>query len=171
MQLNLDSRMEVAPSVVTRGVGGDTMLLDLDSGTYFGLDPIGGFPRFTFGTRPDKALGDADLWDKAESLIRDALVQRDWTEADGSKESVAVVTLVYDHDSASLAQKLASIQHENHKAVVSALHVHMDKHNCLEVLVLRGRARAIVRMGEGLLSTKGVKFGKLVPATTGQRLR
>jgi CopG family nickel-responsive transcriptional regulator len=104
-------------------------------------------------------------------LIRDALVQRDWSESDGSEESVAVVTLVYGHDSSSLAQKLASIQHENHKAVVSALHVHMDEHNCLEVLVLRGRAKAIVRMGEGLLSTKGVKFGKLVPATTGQGLR
>jgi CopG family nickel-responsive transcriptional regulator len=104
-------------------------------------------------------------------LIRDALVQREWAEAAGGEERVAVVTLVYDHDSSSLAQKLAHIQHENHKAVVSALHVHMDEHNCLEVLVLRGRARDVVRMGEGLISTKGVKFGKVVPATTGQGLR
>jgi len=104
-------------------------------------------------------------------LIRDALVQREWAEGGGGEERVAVVTLVYDHDSSSLAQKLAHIQHENHKAVVSALHVHMDEHNCLEVLVLRGRARDVVRMGEGLVSTKGVKYGKLVPATTGQTLR
>jgi CopG family nickel-responsive transcriptional regulator len=104
-------------------------------------------------------------------LIRDTLVQREWSESNGSEERVAVVTLVYDHDSSSLAQKLAHIQHENHRAVVSALHVHMDEHNCLEVLVLRGRARDVVRMGEGLVSTKGVKHGKLVPATTGQRLR
>ena len=104
-------------------------------------------------------------------LIRDALVQRRWTESDGSEERVAVATLVYDHDSSSLAQKLAHIQHENHRAVVSALHVHMDEHNCLEVLVLRGRARDVVRMGEGLVSTKGVKYGKVVPATTGQDLR
>jgi len=104
-------------------------------------------------------------------LIRDALVQRQWSEAKSREEQVAVVTLVYDHDSSSLAQKLAHIQHENHKAVVSALHVHMDEHNCLEVLVLRGRAREVLRMGEGLISTKGVKHGKLVPATTGQALR
>jgi CopG family nickel-responsive transcriptional regulator len=104
-------------------------------------------------------------------LIRDALVQRRWTESDGAEERVAVATLVYDHDSSSLAQKLAHIQHENHRAVVSALHVHMDEHNCLEVLVLRGRARDVVRMGEGLVSTKGVKYGKVVPATTGQDLR
>jgi CopG family nickel-responsive transcriptional regulator len=104
-------------------------------------------------------------------LIRDALVQREWSESSGREERVAVVTLVYDHDSASLAQKLAHIQHENHRAVVSALHVHMDEHNCLEVLVLRGRARDVISMGEGLVSTKGVKYGKLVPATTGQSLR
>jgi CopG family nickel-responsive transcriptional regulator len=104
-------------------------------------------------------------------LIRDNLVQRAWSESDGTEERVAVVTLVYDHDSSSLAQKLAHIQHENHRAVVSALHVHMDEHNCLEVLVLRGRAKDVVRMGEGLVSTKGVKHGKVVPATTGQGLR
>jgi CopG family transcriptional regulator, nickel-responsive regulator len=104
-------------------------------------------------------------------LIRDNLVQREWSESSGSEERVAVVALVYDHDSSSLAQKLAHIQHENHRAVVSALHVHMDEHNCLEVLVLRGRARDVVAMGEGLVSTKGVKFGKVLPATTGQGLR
>jgi len=104
-------------------------------------------------------------------LIRDALVQRVWSEAEGREERVAVVALVYDHDSSSLAQKLAHIQHENHRAVVSALHVHMDAHNCLEVLVLRGRGREVVAMGEGLVSTKGVKYGKLLPATTGQSLR
>ncbi len=104
-------------------------------------------------------------------LIRDSLVQREWSESDANEERVAVVALVYDHDASSLAQKLAHIQHENHKAVVSALHVHMDAHNCLEVLVLRGRAKDVITMGEGLVSTKGVKFGKLLPATTGQGLR
>jgi CopG family nickel-responsive transcriptional regulator len=104
-------------------------------------------------------------------LIREALVQREWSEAEGREERVAVVALVYGHDSTSLAHKLAHIQHENHRAVVSALHVHMDAHNCLEVLVLRGRAREVVAMGDGLISTKGVKYGKLLPATTGRSLR
>jgi CopG family nickel-responsive transcriptional regulator len=55
--------------------------------------------------------------------------------------------------------------------VVSALHVHLDPHNCLEVLVLRGRGKDISAMGDGLVSTKGVKYGKVVPATTGEGLR
>ena len=123
----------------------------------------------------DRLIAEKGYVNRSEAirdLIRDALVQRAFTqESDRREERVAVVTLVYDHDSASLAQKLAHIQHENHKAVVSALHVHMDEHNCLEVLVLRGRGKDVVAMGEGLVSTKGVKYGKLVPATTGQDLR
>ena len=79
--------------------------------------------------------------------------------------------LVYDHDSSSLAQKLTHIQHEHHKSVVSSLHVHLDEHNCLEVLILRGRASEIIAMGESLVSTKGVRYGKVVPATTGRHLK
>jgi CopG family nickel-responsive transcriptional regulator len=118
-----------------------------------------------------EAKGYANRSEAVRDLIRDSLVQRDWAGSDGREERVAVVVLVYEHDSSSLAQKLAHIQHENHRAVVSALHVHMDEHNCLEVLVLRGRGRDVITMGEGLISTRGVRFGKLVPATTGEGLR
>jgi CopG family nickel-responsive transcriptional regulator len=122
----------------------------------------------------DRLIAEKGYVNRSEAvrdLIRDSLVQREWAEASGREEKVAVVTLVYDHDSASLTQKLAHIQHENHRAVVSALHVHLDPHNCLEVLVLRGRGRDVSAMGDGLVSTKGVKFGKVVPATTGEGLR
>jgi CopG family transcriptional regulator, nickel-responsive regulator len=128
-------------------------------------DLLGQFDRLIEGK------GYVNRSEAVRDLIRDALVQREWSESAGRQERVAVVTLVYGHDSSSLAQKLAHIQHENHRAVVSALHVHMDEHNCLEVLVLRGPAREVLAMGEGLISTKGVKFGRLVPATTGQSLR
>jgi len=122
----------------------------------------------------DRLIGEKGYVNRSEAirdLIRDSLVQREWSESKGREERVAVAILVYDHDASSLVQKLAHLQHENHKAVVSALHVHMDKHNCLEVLVLRGRASEVVAMGEGLISTRGVKYGKVVPATTGQGLR
>jgi CopG family nickel-responsive transcriptional regulator len=122
----------------------------------------------------DRLIAEKGYVNRSEAvrdLIRDALVQREWQESKTREERVAVAVLVYDHDSSSLAQKLAHIQHENHRAVVSALHVHMDEHNCLEVLVLRGQGGQVAAMGEGLVSTKGVKYGKLVPATTGQTLR
>jgi CopG family transcriptional regulator, nickel-responsive regulator len=122
----------------------------------------------------DRLIAEKGYVNRSEAvrdLIREALVQREWSRAAGREEKVAVVALVYDHDSSNLAQKLAHIQHENHRAVVSALHVHLDPHNCLEVLVLRGRAAEVIHMGEGLVSTKGVKYGKVLPATTGQDLR
>ena len=124
--------------------------------------------------RFDRLIAEKGYASRSEAirdLIRDALVQRAWERSDDREERVAVVALVYDHDSSSLAQKLAHIQHHNHKAVVSTLHVHMDAHNCLEVLVLRGSARDVVEMGNGLASTKGVKYGKFLPATTGRGLR
>ena len=138
------------------------------------LERIGVYLEDDLLSQFDKLIADKGYVNRSEAirdLIRDALVQREWSESKGREERVAVVTLVYGHDSSSLAQKLAHIQHENHKAVVSALHVHMDEHNCLEVLVLRGRARDVVSMSEGLVSTKGVKYGKIVLATTGQTLR
>ncbi len=122
----------------------------------------------------DRLIAERGYENRSEAirdLIRDALVQRAWQESNEKEERVAVVALVYDHDSSSLAQKLAHIQHDNHKAVVSTLHVHMDAHNCLEVLVLRGSAREVVEMGYGLASMKGVKYGKFLPATTGRGLR
>jgi CopG family transcriptional regulator, nickel-responsive regulator len=105
-------------------------------------------------------------------LIREQLVQDEWAHQEKDEaEKVVVVSLVYGHDSSGLAQKLTHVQHEHHKAVVSSLHVHLDAHNCLEVLILRGRASEIIAMGESLVSTKGVKYGKVVPATTGRQLK
>ncbi len=121
----------------------------------------------------DKLIEEKGYVNRSEAvrdLIREKLVERTWSEANPDAEGVAVVTLVYDHDSSSLSQKLTHIQHENYLAVVSALHVHMDEHNCLEVLVLRGKAQDVLHMGENLVSTKGVKFGRVVPATRGDEL-
>ena len=119
-----------------------------------------------------KRRGYANRSEAIRDLIREQMVQQEWAEhGKDNTERVAVVMLVYDHDSSSLAQKLTHIQHEHHGTVVSALHVHLDEHNCLEVLILRGGASEILSMGESLVSTKGVKFGKVMPATTGRHLR
>lgn len=104
-------------------------------------------------------------------LIREQLVAREWAQAGQSgAEQVAVVTLVYEHDSMDLAKRLTHIQHRSPEAIVSALHIHLDHHNCLEVLILRGNGREILHMGEQLTAIRGVKFGRIVPATTGRNL-
>ncbi|MGE4264599.1 MAG: nickel-responsive transcriptional regulator NikR [Desulfovibrio sp.] len=101
-------------------------------------------------------------------LIRSMLVQRQWEDSDG--EVAGTLTLVYDHHASGLAQKLTELQHDSHAVILSTMHVHLDHHNCLEVLVLKGSAEIIKGLGQKLISTKGVKHGHLVLTTTGQEI-
>jgi len=101
-------------------------------------------------------------------LIRAALVEEQW--AQGDAETVGTVTLVYDHHTRDLADKLTEQQHSHHDAIVSALHVHLDAHHCLEVVVVKGQARQVKRLADELIGTKGVKHGKLVTTSSGKDL-
>jgi CopG family nickel-responsive transcriptional regulator len=101
-------------------------------------------------------------------LVRDSLVDEEWE--DPNAEIVATLTLVYDHHATDLQRKLDTVQHTHHDKIVSSMHVHLDAHNCLEVIVLRGRSKLIRVIGESILGIKGVKHGRLVTTTTGQYL-
>jgi len=101
-------------------------------------------------------------------LIRNALVEDRWGRDD--EEIVGTVTLVYDHHTRDLGDKLIERQHTHHQAIVSTLHVHLDAHHCLEVLVVKGTARKVRQLADELIGTRGVKHGKLVTTTTGQDL-
>jgi CopG family transcriptional regulator, nickel-responsive regulator len=99
-------------------------------------------------------------------LIRGALVEDQWQH--GEAEAVGTVTLVYDHHSTALVDKLTEHQHTHHHQIVSTLHVHLDTAHCLEVVVLRGVSREIKHIADGLIGTKGVKHGQFVATTTGE---
>jgi CopG family nickel-responsive transcriptional regulator len=101
-------------------------------------------------------------------LIRNTLVQKEWE--DTASELAGTLSLVYDHHQSDLAQKLTEIQHDHHDLILSTLHVHLDHYNCLEVLILRGPGQEIQKLAQRLISTKGVKHGKLGLTTTGQGL-
>ena len=121
--------------------------------------------------RFDQLITDKGYVNRSEAirdLIRNALVEEQW--ARGDEETVGTVTLVYDHHTRDLSDKLTEQQHSHHQAIVSALHIHLDAHHCLEVVVVRGRARAVKRLADELIGTKGVKHGKLVTTTTGAGL-
>ena len=102
-------------------------------------------------------------------LIRDELVEKAW-ESPESKV-VGTVTLVYDHHVRLLNEKLTDLQHDYHRAILSTLHVHLDHDHCLEVLVVRGKAAEVERIAGALISTKGVKHGRLTITTSGAELK
>lgn len=99
-------------------------------------------------------------------LIRNYLVEEEWKV--GKKDVVGTITIVYNHKQRELGKNLTSSQHKHHNHVISAMHVHLDRNNCLEVLVVRGKPDKIREIGDRLLGTKGVKHGKLVMTTTGR---
>ena len=112
--------------------------------------------------------GYANRSEAIRDLIRAAQVELEWEEDE--KEGVGTVTLVYNHHVRDLSDKLTEQQHAHHDQIISALHVHLDAHNCLEVLVVRGKARDVRRIADELIGVKGVKHGKLVMTTTGEGL-
>jgi CopG family nickel-responsive transcriptional regulator len=139
--------MEAAMGVVRFGVSIDERLLE----------------------RYDELIAEKAYVNRSEALrdlIRASLVDEQWSV--GDEVAVGTVTLVYDHRTHDLADKLTDHQHVHHHEIVSTLHVHLDADHCLEVVVLRGVARDIQHIADELIGTKGVKHGRFVATTTGQ---
>jgi CopG family nickel-responsive transcriptional regulator len=116
----------------------------------------------------DRLIADKGYINRSEAirdLIRSALVES--TCEAGDAETVGTVTLVFNHHVRDLADKLTEHQHVYHDRIISALHVHLDAHNCLEVLVVRGPAREVRQIADELIGVKGVQHGKLVMTATG----
>ena len=122
-------------------------------------------------TRFDTLIGQRGYTNRSEAfrdLIRDELVEQAWESPDS--HVVGTVTLVYDHHVRLLNEKLTDMQHDHHKSILSTLHVHLDHDNCLEVLVVRGRCAEVRKIADALISTKGVKHGRLTITSSGAEL-
>lgn len=119
----------------------------------------------------DQMVGEKGYANRSQAIgdmIRAQLVEH--RQQFGDAEIAGTITLVYDHHKPQLQAALTDIQHDHHSLIVSSMHVHLDHHNCLEVLVLRGKASGIRAIADELLSAKGVKHGKLTITTTGKDL-
>jgi len=101
-------------------------------------------------------------------MIRVSLVEQEWQS--GDRETVGTITLVYNHHTRELEHALTDMQHKSFNRIISTLHVHLDAHNCLEVLVVKGKSGDIKKIADRLIGTRGVKHGKLTMTTTGKEL-
>lgn len=102
-------------------------------------------------------------------LIRDRLVKQEWEESD--KEIIGILSLVYNHEKREVTEILNHIQHQHIEAIISSTHIHLDSHNCLEVIILRGKSRIIEKISNQLQSTRNVKHGDLIKTTIGKDLQ
>ncbi len=124
-----------------------------------------------FGVSIEKSLLDwFDTWLNTRSwtnrseairdIIREKLVEESWQK--GEDLVVASLTFVYDHHVTDLQTKLTKLQHDHDNLVLSAMHVHLDHNNCIEVLILKGAPKKIQAIANSILGVRGVKHGKLV---------
>lgn len=101
-------------------------------------------------------------------LIRDFIVEREWERSE--KEVMGSLTLVYDHETRGIVDRLTDIQHERYSNVISTMHLHLDEHNCMEVLAIKGFPDEVREISDRLISCRGVKHGKLVMTSTGKEI-
>ena len=113
--------------------------------------------------------GYANRSEAIRDLIRNSLVMEEWESS--TSETVGSIIIVYSHDTRELTDTLTDLQHHYYNAIISSMHIHLDEHNCLEVIVVKGKAKDIKAIADRLIGTKGVKHGKLSITTTGKHLK
>lgn len=100
-------------------------------------------------------------------LIRNTLVEEEWKT--GGRVAGAI-SIVYDHHKRELVDLIVDIQHDYQDMIIASQHAHLDHHNCLEVIIVRGNAPAIKALSDKLRAVKGVKHGTLSLTTLGKML-
>jgi len=96
-------------------------------------------------------------------LVNKNLVELKW---EGNKVVAGTIVLVYDHHKRELQNKSMDIQHDFHHLILSVQHVHLDHHNCLETVIVKGKASELVDLANQLKSLKGIRHGELVMTVT-----
>ena len=100
-------------------------------------------------------------------MIRSELIKEEWTE---NKEVTGAITIVYDHHTRDLVNKVLDVQHDHHNCILSTQHIHLDHHNCFEIIVTKGKSKEIEELYLKLKSLKSVKHAGFLMATKGKDL-
>ena len=109
----------------------------------------------------DKYIREKEYKNRSEAirdLIRERFVKTEWAKG---KEVAGAIILVYDHHKRELVNKLTDIQHDFHNLVICNQHIHLDHHNCMEIIVVKGTYKQMSELADKLQSTKGVKSASL----------
>jgi len=101
-------------------------------------------------------------------LIREKFVSDEWEESD--KNAAGAVIMVYDHHTRELMDKIINIQHDYENIIISSQHIHMDHHNCMEIIILKGRIKIMFELQAKLKAIKGVKHSILAKSTLAENM-
>jgi len=92
-------------------------------------------------------------------FIKKNRVKENWEE---NNEVAGAIVLVYDHHKSDLQNHSTMIQHEYYQEILSVQHVHLDHHNCIETIAVKGKAKVLRELADKLIAMKGIQHGKLI---------
>nr|MBP3725393.1 nickel-responsive transcriptional regulator NikR [Campylobacter sp.] len=95
-------------------------------------------------------------------LIRDKIARDSWS--DSNAKVIAVLVISYDHHEGELVMRKMSIEHDAKVEIVCTNHIHIDHHNCLETMILKGSVKEVESFKDNIAGLKGVKFANLTRA-------
>lgn len=121
-----------------------------------------------FDAQIARGNGPANRSEAIRDLIRASLVENQLRTPDAVV--IGSLTMIYDHHTGDLTRRLDEVQHDYTTEIVSTMHVHLDHHNCLEILALKGQGARIYELADTLLGFRGVKHGELTCAATNTSL-
>ena len=119
----------------------------------------------------DKHIAARSYTNRSEAirdLIRGAFIKKEWQS---DRQVVGVISLVFDHHQHKLQEKVTLMQHDYHHAIISSTHVHLDNHNCLEVIIVKGKGKEVKELADQLIALRGIRDGHLTMSSTGKALR
>ncbi len=97
-------------------------------------------------------------------LIRQELLKKELEE---DREVAGAITFMYDHHQRDLLNKIIDVQHDHQDIIQSSQHIHLDHHNCLEIVAVKGNYGKVSKLADTLKALKGVKHGSLSMSGTG----
>jgi len=118
----------------------------------------------------DKLISSRQYSNRSEAirdLIRNSLVEEEWRKGE---DVAGAISLVYDHHKRELMDLIVDIQHDYQDMIIASQHAHLDHHNCLEVIIVKGKPEKIKALADKLRAVKGVKHGSLTLTTLGREL-
>ena len=110
----------------------------------------------------DKIVEEQSFANRSQAIrhmIRKNMVEKQWST---NKLVAGAIMLVYDHHKRDLQKRSTDLQHDYHDLILSVQHVHLDHHNCIETIIIKGKAEELTRLADALIAIKGIKYGKLV---------
>jgi CopG family nickel-responsive transcriptional regulator len=108
--------------------------------------------------------GYASRSEAVRDLVRKSIIES--SVKDGNAIVIGTLTIIYDHHAHGVSDRLLHIQHHHHADILTTTHIHIDESDCLEVLIVRGKAKDVRALADNVQAIKGVRHGGLVITKT-----